>query len=185
MIYFYDTEFIEDGETINLISIGIVSLDGREYYAVNSDMDVDRIKKDDWLCANVVPHLPLTGKCEKFQQRTWIWSLNMRDSRVKPEWVIANEVRDFLLEGATLTGSDQVVLDAPELWAYYGAYDHVALMQLWGKMIRKPEGIPMFTHNLIQLIEPLGGLDIAESSQHDALADARWNRELYRSVVGV
>ena len=34
MRYFYDTEFLEDGETIDLISIGIVAEDGREYYAV-------------------------------------------------------------------------------------------------------------------------------------------------------
>src|SRR4051812_11038169 len=34
MKYFYDTEFLEDGQTIELISIGIVAEDGREYYAV-------------------------------------------------------------------------------------------------------------------------------------------------------
>ena len=33
MKYFYDTEFIDDGHTINLISIGIVAEDGHEYYA--------------------------------------------------------------------------------------------------------------------------------------------------------
>lgn len=31
MRYFYDTEFIEDGHTIELISIGVVAEDGREY----------------------------------------------------------------------------------------------------------------------------------------------------------
>ena len=39
MRYFYDTEFLEDGETIDLISIGIVAEDGREYYAVNLNAD--------------------------------------------------------------------------------------------------------------------------------------------------
>jgi hypothetical protein len=29
MKYYYDTEFIEDGRTIDLISIGIVAEDGR------------------------------------------------------------------------------------------------------------------------------------------------------------
>lgn len=33
MKYFLDTEFHEDGKTIDLISIGIVAEDGREYYA--------------------------------------------------------------------------------------------------------------------------------------------------------
>ena len=30
MRYFYDTEFIEDGTTIELVSIGVVAEDGRE-----------------------------------------------------------------------------------------------------------------------------------------------------------
>lgn len=60
MRYWYDTEFHEDGHTVDLISIGIVAEDGREYYAVNHDADWDRVKKNEWLCENVVPHLPLT-----------------------------------------------------------------------------------------------------------------------------
>lgn len=32
--YDYDCEFLEDGKTIALISIGIVADDGRTYYAV-------------------------------------------------------------------------------------------------------------------------------------------------------
>lgn len=35
MRYFFDTEFYEDGKTIDLVSIGIVAEDGRELYAVN------------------------------------------------------------------------------------------------------------------------------------------------------
>lgn len=35
MRYFYDTEFIEDGHTIDLISIGVVAEDGRSYYAIS------------------------------------------------------------------------------------------------------------------------------------------------------
>jgi hypothetical protein len=43
--YAFDTEFIEDGRTIDLISIGIVCEDGREYYAVNSDAPWDRVER--------------------------------------------------------------------------------------------------------------------------------------------
>ena len=60
--YCYDTEFLEDGTTIELISIGIVASDGREYYAVNSDMDTERIYGDPWLKENVWPHLPEIGR---------------------------------------------------------------------------------------------------------------------------
>jgi hypothetical protein len=37
--YFFDTEFDEDGKTIELISIGIKCADGREYYAVSREFE--------------------------------------------------------------------------------------------------------------------------------------------------
>jgi len=36
MKYFYDTEFIDNGHTIELISIGVAAEDGREYYAISN-----------------------------------------------------------------------------------------------------------------------------------------------------
>ena len=54
----YDLEFLEDGRTIELISIGIVSDDGREFYAVSSEAPGGRIHQNDWLMANVWPSLP-------------------------------------------------------------------------------------------------------------------------------
>ncbi|HET7322728.1 MAG TPA: hypothetical protein VFJ06_00160 [Halococcus sp.] len=32
--FFYDTEFIDNGRIIDLISIGVVAEDGREFYAI-------------------------------------------------------------------------------------------------------------------------------------------------------
>lgn len=55
MKYFLDTEFIEYPYTIDLISIGIVCEDGREYYAENEQCDFS--KQDDWGKANVTPNL--------------------------------------------------------------------------------------------------------------------------------
>ncbi len=40
--YFYDCEFIEDGRTIDLVSIGVVAEDGREFYAVSTEFDPAR-----------------------------------------------------------------------------------------------------------------------------------------------
>ena len=56
MRYFYDTEFIDDGRTIELISIGVVAEDGREYYAVSTEFDPDRAGS--WVRKNVLPKLP-------------------------------------------------------------------------------------------------------------------------------
>lgn len=158
--YFYDTEFLEDGRTIELISIGIVTDDGREYYAVNSEMPTQRIVEDKWLCKNVWPSLPV----QMNGATATIW-LDKTSPLVKPKWVIANEVREFIL-----AGSGDV-----ELWADYAAYDHVVLAQLFGKMIHLPNGIPMFTHDLQQLLGHYPNYEIPEQTagQHNALEDAR------------
>lgn len=190
-IFCYDTEFLEDGRTIELISIGIVCDDRREYYAVNSDMPWDRIKGNDWLLRNVVPQLPLkgSGSLEKylahprsaFPKPPLSVDLDTGDSQVKPKWVIANEVRDFITEVITMG-------DRPSLWANYSAYDHVVLAQLFGPMIQLPDGIPMFTNDLQQLKERLPGSWKPPgqlSGEHSALEDARYNMRFYEAAMAV
>lgn len=182
MKYFYDTEFHEDGSTIDLISIGIVAEDGREYYAVNSDADWDRIRKDDWLMVNVVSSLPThsRGQVEKrqgFGQSGYLWGgLDMSSTLVKPNWVIRNEVREFLLAEPN-----------PELWADYAAYDYVALAQLWGKMIHLPAGLPMYTRDFQQRLDELGRPEIPEqdSRKHNALDDARHLKTCFQHVTDI
>lgn len=164
----YDTEFLDDGRTIELISIGIVH-ERDSYYAVNADCDFDRVREHDWLWANVVPTLPTVTTLVGSTSRSGT-SLNRLAACVKPKWVIANEVRDFILQNS---------VGAPKLWAYYGAYDHVALAQLFGPMSDLPEGIPMWTHDLMQLAEDHPEVKKpfqAEESLHNALEDAQWNQ---------
>lgn len=166
--YFYDTEFLEDGNTIELISIGIVCDDGREYYAVNRDVRVRRIKRHPWLMENVVPHLP-QGHGDRRNTVPERWLFDYTDPVVKRRQTIADDVARFI----TSTPDS-------EMWAYYGAYDHVALCQLWGPMIDLPEGVPMFTHELMQLWEQAGRPEKPpQGVEHHALADARWNRDLF------
>ena len=56
MRFWFDTEFFEDGKTIELISIGVVSQDGREYYAETPDAEF-LCHQSNWLETNVKPHL--------------------------------------------------------------------------------------------------------------------------------
>jgi hypothetical protein len=66
MRIWFDTEFIEDGKTINLISIGMVREDGKELYLQNIDADYSKANR--WVMDNVVRHLePLsTGKSRDY-----------------------------------------------------------------------------------------------------------------------
>jgi len=165
MRLFYDCEFLEDGRTIDLISIGMVADDGREYYAINSTAPWKRIRERDWLMVNVVPHLPGPAASRPLLGGTrWQWRLDRTDVRVKPRWVIANEVREFIWATPEV-----------ELWAWYGAYDHVVLSWLWGPMSARWEGVPMWTNDLRQEVARLGYPELPKqaSGEHNALADAR------------
>lgn len=176
---FYDTEFLEDGRTIELISIGMVADDGRELYAVAEEIEQDplheRIRYHRWLMANVVPHLPLRPgrKVEQpHAQHPGLFSLDLTDNRIMPRRMIRNAVREFILASPD-----------PELWAWYGAYDHVALAQLFGPMINLPDGIPMWTNDVKTLclrgdpqFPPQAG------TEHNALDDARYVRAMWESL---
>jgi hypothetical protein len=93
MKHWVDTEFIEDGQTIDLISIGIVAEDGREYYALNLDCDLS--KASDWVAENVISKLPLP-KQVNFED----WSASPRIKRESRLWkekaLIRAEVAEFL-----------------------------------------------------------------------------------------
>ena len=156
MRFFYDCEFIEDGRTIDLVSIGVVGEDGREYYAVSTEFDPARAIP--WVREHVLAQLP---------------------SPADPAWRSRARIRDEL--GAFLTDAPGEV----ELWAWIAAYDHVALAQLWGDMRALPRALPRFTHELKQRWEDLGRppLPPAPRDAHDALADARHNLARWRAMT--
>lgn len=171
--YFYDTEFVEDGHTIDLVSIGIVCEDGRELYAVSSEFDVAKLCANPWLVENVWPYLPQHQKSCRCRHG----HLDLDDPAVRPRAQIARMVRDFLTAGA----------GKAELWAWYGAYDHVALAQLFGRMIDLPDGVPMWTNDLRQEAQRLGNptMPEQETKEHHALADARHNKIMFDFLGGI
>ena len=171
MKYFFDTEFYEDGSTIDLISIGIVAEDGREFYAVSQEAQLHRV--DPWLRENVLPHLPPYGD---------------------PAWRTRREIADelILLTGLSVpftsprgTSGAKIATarfdPKPEFWAYYGAYDWVVLCQLFGTMMGLPKHFPKFCRDLKQLSVDVGSPEHPPKpvNAHSAIVDARWNRDLY------
>lgn len=155
MRFFYDCEFIEDGVTIELISIGVVDEQGREYYAVSTEFDPERA--GEWVRSHVLPKLP----------PPW-----------HQAWRSRADIRSTLLRFLTAAGN------GIELWAWFAAYDHVALAQLWGPMPRLPRALPRFTRDLRQRWEDVGkpALPPPPSDAHDALADARHNLTRWRVI---
>lgn len=152
MKVWFDTEFIEDGKTIDLISIGAVREDGATFYRENINCDLSRAVP--WVQANVVPKL--VGGLYRAT----------RENIARDFWEFNNSSR-------------------PEFWAYYGAYDWVALCQLYGTMMDLPEGWPYYACDLKQWQETIGGnltLPKQTTPEHHALNDAIWTREAWEWV---
>lgn len=74
----------------------------------------------------------------------------------------------------------------PEIWAYFASYDWVVMAQLWGRMVDLPSWMPKHPMDLqqwwVQLGRPLGLKPLKPEKAHDALEDARWNRDFYLSL---
>jgi hypothetical protein len=194
MKIWYDTEFVDTGDRILLISIGLVAEDGREFYGVNEAIGDDRteigkdILKSEWLMKNVVPHLPLG---EGYGGKGWAYHpagasfrsgfhLDGNSLDVMPITMIRKHVRAFL----------DVTPDA-ELWAWCGAYDYVMLAQLFGRMLSKPASMPTWTNDLKQLQVQCGVSDdeleanVLNVQPHSAIWDARWTRQAHEWLVRV
>ena len=145
--YFYDCEFIEDGRVIDLVSIGMVDERGREFYAVSTEFDDTHALP--WVRRNVLDKLPSPA-----------------DSAWRSRERIRADLFEFMIEPG----------EEIELWAWYAAYDHVVLAQLWGAMPALPREIPRFTKDLRQRWDDLGCPPLPPAAgRHDALVDARHN----------
>jgi len=159
--YFYDCEFIEDGRLVDLVSIGVVDEYGREFYAVSTEFDAARAGT--WVRRHVLDKLPSPGD---------------------PVWRSREAIRaglyEFLCAPLLADPAEQL-----ELWAWYAAYDHVALAQLWGAMPALPREIPRFTKDLRQLWDDRGRPVLPDAAgRHDALVDARHNLARWRVLSG-
>jgi hypothetical protein len=179
MKIFYDTEFYETGpkHPIRFISLGAVRDDGEELYLITNNLyTLNRANQNPWLAENVIKHLPV----KQDRAGRLAWDIQHVDyHRVLPNEVIAGLWRDFVLEAQ---GDSE--FDKPELWAYYGAYDHVVVSQLFGRMLDLPDGHPMYTMDIKQRWHNEGkpGLPKQEANAHRALDDARWNKLAYEYI---
>lgn len=147
---FMDWEFMEDGRTIDPLSVGLVTENGEKLYIVVSDADTS--KANDWVKENVLPHLYPIGKLFYTVPRV---SLGAEIYR----WV------------KNVCGDSQ-----PEFWADYGAYDWLCLMQCYGPMVERPPTWPMFVRDIQQLRQHVGYVgklpDAPDMVHHDAMDDA-------------
>lgn len=189
--FFLDTEFheyrkqpkfmgIKVGKaisTIELISIGIVCEDGREYYAISKDFDVKAAWDDKWLRENVLwpIYAEYTGlgdpPFELYAMKEIVSDFGKHNNQ------IANDIAIFMGH-------------RPEVYAYFADYDWVVTCWLFGRMVDLPENFPFFCMDLKQMMVERG-LDSAwrdmvcpqGAGKHNAIADSRWNKQLHEAIL--
>lgn len=247
MKYFIDTEFHEYAkkpyfgrwgkpiDTIELISIGIVAEDGREYYAICNEFDVDAAWGNEWLKKNVLLSVfeelvsnldPDTAKY--FDEYTWVPLGTFDKSNLKyllkrfgkSRSQIADTIKKFVgfpnYYPQTHYMMDMNHTTRPEFYAYYADYDWVVFCWLFGRMIDLPKGFPKYCIDLKQMVDEqvremindgridvyaggtsmitrpapfkacverfkntTEGYPLQQENEHNALADAMWNKQLY------
>jgi hypothetical protein len=163
MKYFIDTEFIEEFKKplfgkrrhfIDLISIGIVAEDGREYYAVSSDYNYH--DADKWVQENVI--LPIYKETIVGDNRNRFDVDRFHKTYGKTNKQIAQEVFEFCTQD-TITIEKAKYYDIAykykdiEFYAYYADYDWVVFCSLFGRIIDLPKGFPIYCRDLKQSLD--------------------------------
>jgi hypothetical protein len=156
--YFFDTEFVDEGEdfSVDFISIGIVAEDGREFYGVSKDFNEAAHADNEWIEEHVLRKLPPP------EQR-----MSLKDMREK--------ILDVIEPAETV-----------EFWAKNGSYDNFILCRLFGGMaalretLRQEKGIERVQfRDSNELRRAYGKADIEpqnEEEAHVAINDVRQER---------
>jgi hypothetical protein len=175
MRYYLDTEFIEFPNTIQLISIGIKSEDGREYYSVSSAYEFDKASK--WVIDNVI--IPIYKEQSSKEMKSLGVDITNFHKYVGKD---LSQIKEDIL---AFVGFPDYPKGEPEFWTYYGAYDWVVFCWIFGRMIDLPKGFPMYSNDLKQLSESLGGVNMkSPDGEHNALVDAVWNEKYHKKLMG-
>lgn len=177
---FYDFEFLEDGHLIDPISFGATTQGGASLYVVNGDLDEHRVATHPYLKEHVWPHLPVRPckpGCRCMQ--AGLGHLDREHPDVRPLGQFRRTIDAFMAAAGPA-----------ELWADYGAYDHVALCQLYGPMAALPPYMPRFTHDIQQEASRLGVTETelpqsAPDGAHHALHDAFLVYSRWRFLKGL
>lgn len=147
--FFIDTEFIERGPNFPITLLSIGIVAEDGREFYAVNADADRSTASEWVKKNVLPHL----------------------GQRRPESLENIRARIIGFVGNV----------KPEFWGYYADYDWVVFAQIFGTMMDLPEGWPMFCRDIKQLCMDKGNPELPKqnSTEHNALADAYWNKLAY------
>lgn len=156
---FIDAEFIEREREIDLISLAVVDLAGREFYAVSNEFDASMA--NEFVQTAVLPNL------EVRTDPVWRSRCRMKDDLLA---FVGAETPRFWSWGGT-------------------PYDWLVMAQLFPLRERVPDGWRYTAYDVSLLVEMAGlSVDPVDQSlptpptNHHALSDARWVRDVFRTL---
>lgn len=184
MKIFMDTEFTGLHKNTTLISIGLISEDGRKFYAEFNDYDKSQI--DGWIKENVLPYLIVT-KAEYYQKRN-------KEMFVPPYFTYGSKkfIAKKLQEWLESFGEDiQLVSDVCH-------YDMMLFCDIYGHAFNIPKCVNPVCHDINQDIaehynisekeafdmsrEEIANMDEKKVEKHNALYDAIIIKKIYEKI---
>lgn len=181
----------------------------KEYYAICKEFDLKAAWKNEWVRENVLKPIYKklrlkelsvlyndienieTFYNDKYYHEEFSRLINKYGKTRKQ---IADEIKHFVYhcreeEIASPSGlvRTEDLYKNIEFYGYYSDYDWVVFCWIFGRMMDLPKGFPMYCKDLKQIMDDFG-LDKDwkhincpdPDGEHNALADAKWNYELYK-----
>ena len=175
MNLYFDTEFTGLHKDTTLISIGIISDDGKTFYAELTDYDESQV--DEWIKDNVINNLQLSSFIDGFASPQ---SDNMVLRCTKK--TLKNEL------GIWLSQFDKV-----EMWSDCLSYDWVLFNDLFGNAFNLPKNIYYIPFDICTLFK-IKGIDpdisreefinnSVEGVKHNSLYDAKVIKACYDKLM--
>jgi len=203
MKLFFDTEFTGLHQDTTLISLGIVSEDGRTFYAEFSDYNLDQV--DEWIRDNVISRLRLKPHREG-EDEYFIWgnrgsSVEVRGNSKEIAQHLADWFQDML--GGPVSWVDygqenipkKIVEPVFEIWSDCLSYDWVLFNQLWDGALNVPACVYYIPFDICTLFK-IKGVDpdinrekfsemTKDAEKHNALWDAQVIKACYEKAVNL
>lgn len=189
---------------IDMISVGIACEDGRNYYAISSEYNYKDANK--WVQENVI--IPMYSKTVSGDSKNH-WSAGTFHKHFGlPNKMIAEDIVKFC-NSVQVYAPELGHNGVNEFYGYYSDYDWVLLCSLFGRMIDLPKFFPMYCNDLKQTLDEkllnYSNSDFftkfhiekemtleeklieikkhtqypQQENEHNALSDAKFNRDLY------
>jgi len=170
MRIFFDTEFTGLHKNTTLISIGLVSDNGEEFYAEFTDYNKHQV--DEWLQTNVIDNLVIPDELTKQKINNFKGDMNY----------IQQKLRIWLSQ-----------FEHVEIWSDCLAYDWVLFNHIFGHAFNIPKNVYYIPFDICTLFK-IKGIDPdinreefagIEGNKHNALHDAKVIKACYERLIGL